>query len=44
MEKILSLERTKKNGVFFGYLLAYSYLCSAYESAKANGFTSFAEA
>ena len=28
MEKILSLERTKKNGVFFGYLLAYSYLCS----------------
>lgn len=43
-EKILSLERTKKNGVFFGSLLAYLYLCSAYESATANGFTSFAEA
>ncbi len=28
MEKILSLERTKKNGVFFGFLLTYSYLCS----------------
>ena len=28
----------------FGFLLTYSYLCSAYESATANGFTSFAEA
>jgi hypothetical protein len=27
LEKILSLERTKKNEFSFGSLLAYSYLC-----------------
>ena len=36
MEKILSLERTKKNEFSFGSLLAYSYLCTPYEEMVSN--------